>query len=538
MINNIPYSSEKISYEDAGFFNSLIRDYLNEKDSVAPLYEYEVSKEGFAAAIENRRDVAIDRELLVSVLERQYKNLKSAPKVEENIALLKAENTFTVITAHQPNLFLGPLYFIHKIVSCINLSKQLKSDFPDDNFVPVFWLGSEDHDFEELNHFHLFGKTLRWEDEQKGAIGRYQTASLEGIIVSLKEILGNSENALEIVQIIEQAYLGAANISEGIIRLLHHLFADYGLVIIDQDDAELKSAFIPQIKQEIFENTIANSIQNHIDYLNEQSYKVQANPRAINVFYLADNLRERIVLNEENNQYEVLNTDLAFSRAELEKEIDHHPERFSPNVFLRGLYQEQVLPNLAYIGGGGESSYWLELKDVFEAFKLPFPIIMLRNSVAYIDQNSAKKRAKLGLSLQDMFSPLDHFINAFVKRQSTHELNLSEEKEQLKELFAKVAQKMKEVEPNLEKSAMAELSKQIKSMEQLESKALKAEKRKQEQSLQQIRNVNAKLYPNGKLQERYSNFMELYVKYGSAFIDVLLAELDPFDKNLCVISFE
>ena len=335
--------------------------YATNNPNLRPFFHYTPSVEAFEKVMEDKSREIFSRNILVEVLENQYRNLPPIDAVVGNIAALKNKKTFTIVTAHQPLLFTGPLYFIYKIIAVINVTKKLKSVYSDFHFVPVFVIGGEDHDFEEVNHAHLFGKKITWQNDEKGAVGFMKSALLAEPLAELTEILGNSEAAQKIISLLKDAYLNTEKYVEATLSLLHHLFGADGLVVLSMHHSALKRLFIPVMRDELLHQTSKKIIDKTIEELSVLGYKTQAAPRDINLFYLREQLRERIV--KEGAGYKVWNTDLVFSEAEIVDELENFPERFSPNVVLRPLFQEIVLPNLAYVGGGGELAYWLERID-------------------------------------------------------------------------------------------------------------------------------------------------------------------------------
>ena len=497
-------------------------------------YKYPVELENFEQVIRDKEKDVRFRSELVEAITHQYADLSAGPEVINNITALADKNTFTVITAHQPSLFTGPLYYIYKIVSVINLSRQLASQYPDYKFVPVFITGGEDHDFEEINHLHLFGKTLQWQNEESGPVGAMKTASLGPVLDQLESILGNSENAQNILELIKSSYTKHETFGKATICFTHELFKANGLVIVNMNDPKLKRCFIPIIKKEVLEKVSHPFVEQSSKALDKLGFKTQATPREINFFYLRQQLRERIVFEDE--KYKVLNTEIEFSATEIEKEIEEHPERFSPNVIMRPLYQEWILPNLAYIGGGGELAYWLERKTQFEYFGINYPMLIRRNSVLWIDKASSKKLKKLGFGIEEFFGDTEALIKAFVNRQADNKLNLSAEKEELKLIFDQVFASTVKIDPTLGKTVRAEQAKQIKSLEILEAKVMRAEKQKHETALNQIRALKEKLFPGHGLQERYDNFIGFFLKYGPQFFDLLFEHLDPLDKRFLIVE--
>jgi bacillithiol biosynthesis cysteine-adding enzyme BshC len=507
--------------------------YALAEERLRPFYQYDVSIESFEKVIADKSKDKTDRALLVKVLRDQYQKLDGSPLSLKNIESLLDENTFTVTTAHQPSLFTGPLYYIYKIISTLNLAEQLNAHYPNNHFVPVFITGGEDHDFDEINHFRLFGKKIEWQNDEEGAVGMMSTTTLQPVLDATKEILGDSPNAQSLSQLLDKAVTSSSNYS-GVARYLtNELFKKYGLVVLDTNDKDLKHSFIPYIKKEILEQASKPLVEETVSKLEKIGFSEQAYPREINFFYLQDGSRSRII--EEGDQYKVLDTNIHFSRHSLIETIEKYPERFSPNVVMRPIYQELILPNLAYIGGGGELAYWLERKSQFEYFGLNYPMLIRRNSVQIIDKGSAKKMDKLGLNILDLFDDIESTIKSYVKKNTENELSLAEEKQQLATIFRSIKEKAGEIDPTLVKSTMAEATRQLNSLNQLEGKLMRAEKQRHDIAINQMRGLKEKLFPGNNLQERKDNFMNFYLKHGEAFFDMLKAELNPLNKGFIII---
>lgn len=523
-----------IPYAEVPQVSSRDKAYAREEEALKPFYKYSTEYSSFAQIIEDKKKDNTNRELLVKALLQQYSKLGMHKNVKSNIDKLNEKNTFTLVTAHQPSLFTGPLYYIYKIISTLNLAKKLNSLLPEYQFIPIFVTGGEDHDFEEMNHVNLFSKQLLWGNDEKGSVGAMKTSSLINVLAELKEILGESENAKAIYDLMERSHTKFDTYSDAALSLINELFGKDGLVCLNMNQADLKREFIPIIKDEIFNKASKPLVDATAEKLNEVGFKTQAAPREINFFYLNPQIRERIVF--EDNRYQVLNTDISFSKEEMEKEIDDHPEHFSPNVIMRPLFQELILPNLAYVGGGGELAYWLERKTQFEHFNLNFPMLIRRNSAVWIDKGTKKRIDKLGLTSESLFIDTEELIKSFVKENSEGELNFSEEKFELQAIFERVKTKTIEVDASLGKTVLAEAAKQIKSLENLESRVMRAEKQKHETSINQLRKLKEKLFPSNGLQERKDNFMSFYMKHGEAYLDTLKDVFDPLEKSFVVIE--
>jgi bacillithiol biosynthesis cysteine-adding enzyme BshC len=540
---NIRHSKSKqmdvdcISYKDTGFFSQTISDYIDDLPQLKPFYKYRPDIKGFAELLANKKVVA-DRAVLSTILSEQYARISdtgySIPDlVGQNIELFKSTNTYTITTGHQLNIFAGPLYFIYKIVTAIKLAKQLKSSFPDKNFVPVYWMATEDHDFAEINYTNIGGKKVHWWYEAQGATGRISPDSIRKALNEYKGALGLDGHALELADIVEKAYAGFDKLADATRYLVNALFGQYGLVIIDADDARFKQQFAEIIEQDIIEQNSYKNITATNEELQKAGVHIQVNPREINFFYLQDKLRERIVF--EKDTYHVLNTETRFTKEELQKEITEHPERFSPNVVMRPLYQECILPNIAYIGGGAEVVYWLELKSTFDYYKVGFPILILRNSGLVIRKEPAAKIAKMELKAADLFKSTDVIKNEWVTKHSKHTLTLQEEWSELQAVFEKIKLSSFKVDATLAPSAEAVQARLKKAIDNLEKKLIKAEKKNYHTRLEQIDQIKAELFPKDSLQERSENFGLLYVKWGQGFIDELIRNFEPLDFKFAVL---
>jgi bacillithiol biosynthesis cysteine-adding enzyme BshC len=525
--------TDSISYQKSGYFSPLMNDYLDQKSNIKSLYNRFASIENFEAQVQEKKTSYTyeNREILVSVLKQQYSKISISTKTNQNIELLLNSNTYTITTGHQLNLFTGPLYFLYKIISTINLSKELKKKYPNYNFVPLYWMATEDHDFEEINYFNFKGRKFHWNKESSGPVGRLSTEGLKDFFEVYACELGSGTNANAIKKIFQEAYLNHSNLAEATRHLANALFGKFGLVILDADNADLKRTFIPYIKDELIHQTSHKHVIETAKKLKD--YTIQVNPREINLFYVEDNLRERIIL--ENGKYKVNNTQMEFSESEILSLLEKYPEKFSPNVIMRPLYQEVILPNLCYIGGGGEIAYWLELKSFFDAVKVTFPILLLRNSVLLATEKQVKKADKLGLTWSDLFSKQKDLVNAKTTALSEFPIDFSPQKEHLRRQFEALLDLAKKTDDSFFGAVKAQEAKQIKGLENLEKRLLKAQKRKHFEALERINDLQNELFPNQSLQERQANFSEFYLEYGDLFIQKLMGQLKPLDTSFEVI---
>ena len=528
-------AKECISFKETGYFSELICDYLEQADTLKTFYNRFPNFDNFNKQIENKQSTfsSKSRIVLVNELQGQYSAIHASKSTLSNIEALSKNNTFTITTGHQLNLFTGPLYFLYKIVSTINLSKELKQKYPDYNFVPVYWMATEDHDFEEINYFNFKGKKVVWDRESSGAVGRLKTEGFDEVFKSFSNQLENTKNADYIKELFKNAYLSHNNLTDATRYLVTELFGEYGLVIIDGDDVRLKELFSPIVKEELENQTSFNSVSKTISTLKED-YKIQVNPRKLNLFYVGDNFRERIIL--ENGVYSVNNTSIKFSKSEILKEVDKNPLAFSPNVIMRPLYQEVVLPNICYVGGGGEIAYWLELKDYFKEVEIPFPILLLRNSVQILTKKQQDKLKSLNISHSELFLDQDQLLSKKVIENSEIKIDFAKKINYLKNQFTDLKQVAKNTDVSFVGAVNAQENKQIKGLQNLEKRLLRAEKRRQKELVFRIKELQNQLIPNYGLEERQRNFSEYYIAHGPSFLKALQGALKPLQLEFTILE--
>ncbi|MDO6810183.1 bacillithiol biosynthesis cysteine-adding enzyme BshC [Zobellia galactanivorans] len=527
-----------LPFYKTGYFTEFICDYLAEEPQVRNFYHRFPNLDNFEAQIAEKATSFPDgnREVLYEALQKQYKGFEVTDATRTHLKKLKEPITFTVVTGHQLNLFTGPLYFLYKIVSTINLTKELKTAYPKYNFVPVYWMATEDHDFEEINYFNFRGKKLKWNRTASGAVGHLDTKGLDEIFEAFSNQIGNSANAKALKELFRKSYLGHTNLAEATRYLANELFGKEGLVIVDGDDRNLKSLLLPYAEKDIFDQLAYKKVSETITGFEalDKKYGVQVNPREINYFYLKDGLRERIV--EQNGAYFVNDTEIRFTKEELQKELKVYPERFSPNVIARPLYQEVILPNLCYIGGGGEIAYWLELKTMFEAMQVPFPVLLLRNSALVITDKQKGKLEKMNLSVADIFLRQSSFINKKIREISNIDIDFTPQKQYLEEQFKAMYDLAEQTDASFLGAVKAQEVKQKKGLENLEKRLLQAQKRKLKDHVMRMTEIQNELFPNKSLQERNVNFSELYLELGEDLIPMLLEALKPLQLEFTVIK--
>lgn len=526
-----------LSYKQTGFFSQLIADYLDETAATAPLYSFPFTQQGFEKAIAYRQTKPVNRAALVSSIEKQYKQGNTTPGslTAANIALLKEENTFSIVTGHQLCLFTGPLYLIYKLADCISLARQLKEWYPQHNFIPVYWMHTEDGDVEEINHAYVFGKKISW-DAGQGAAGKLATATLQPVIDELAGMLGDSDTAKELLVLVKESYLNHTNLADATRHFVNALMGEYGLVILDPNQRELKAEFASIITEDLTGLHSFHKVNESNAKLTEAGYDVQVNPREVNLFYINHGQRYRLV--KTDSGFATAGNEFTFTQSDIDKLLAETPEVFSPNVVLRPLYQEVILPNICYVGGGGELAYWLQYKAFFNHYNYQLPVLALRSSYMLIDGAQSSRIEKFGFADADLFEKADILVKRYLHNAAGAELGFDAERSEAAAFFQNIATKTALSDPTLVGSIEAEHKKLQNYLAGLEAKLLKAQKTKEEAAVNQIRKLKEGLFPNDTLQERYANFIPWYLKHGAGFFKAIAEHNSPPAKQFTLVRFE
>lgn len=526
-------NAQTIAYRTTGYFTDIVNCYLERDPRLDTFYQFAPDWQGLEKAIAERKNFPVDRNLLTEVLTEQYQSCTPIPAVQQNIAKLALEHTFTITTAHQPNLLTGPLYFIYKCIHAIQLAATLQERYPNHAFVPVYYMGSEDADLEEIGQLSVGGVKMSWKTQQTGAVGRMKVdQALLDIITQIEGQTGVEKWGKELTDCWRNCFTNGKTIASATMELVHTLMGQYGLVVFNADHPKFKQAFTPILWQELTTQFSHQAVSSSIHEL-AQIFKVQAAGREINLFYLLNDRRERI--EKDGNDFTVPALQLRFTREQIEAEVKNYPARFSPNVILRGVLQESLLPNIAFIGGGGELAYWLELLPVFRKANRFFPVLLLRNSFLLLTEQQSNKWQQIGFGWDELFLPTDELITRLATREATAPLHLQQEKAELIELYKKIEEGAAAVDATLSAHVVALQNAAIEKINALEKKMVRAEKRKHAESMYRIQLIKDQLFPGGSLQERVDNMALWYARWGKQWIQLILEHSSPISTGFTII---
>ena len=522
----------KISFQDIDSIPQLVKDFLNQK--IEGFEGNTFSLHHFKNKIDEKQNTFTkqQRASLAAVLENQLSDLMLSAKQKQNLQDIKLENTFTITTGHQLNLFSGPVFFVYKILQTIKTCSYLKDNFPEFNFVPVYWMASEDHDFAEINHFKTENNYYEINEKSGGAVGRIPVSDTFFISEFEKEFK-DFVFGTEMILMLKESYKAGNTLTQAIQILVNRLFSDFGLLILDGDSKDLKTQMKQTFRDELLNFNLYETSKEKVNLLTDKYGKVQVNPREINLFYLTET-RDRIDFN--GKKYVIVDKNIQFTQDEILQELENHPEKFSPNALMRPVYQETILPNLAYIGGNAEIMYWLELKDYFTKIKLPFPILIPRNSMLFLNKKTLGKIEKLQLNIEDFFKNFTAITNN--KILDNHEiLQLLEEKENiLQQQFSELKRVSETTEKSFGNMVKAEEVRQMKSFERFKKRLLHAEKIKQKELLERLENLFLEVHPSKNWQERVYNFSVFFADHGTAWLETCLEEMQIDESKLIILA--
>lgn len=514
-------------FEELGMMSQIIKDlvahdnktanYISDYFSLDKTLEYAKS-----------RTYQGDRTILKEVFNQQN-SIGSNDLVQANISALEKENTYTITTGHQLNLFGGPLYSIYKICQVIAISRALNARQNENHFVPVFWMATEDHDFEEINHFHLFGQQLSWDIDSKDSItGEIKIEAIEELLAQVEDKF-NQDEQLKMVKEITNCYRSSETLAEAHHKLVRYFFKDTELLIIDANHPKLKKMFADTAIKEVKEQFVFTAVNETNQKLELDGYHQQVFVRECNLFHIAaDNTRERIAYEEGGFHF----NDKRWSEEDLVTAIQESPEAFSPNALMRPMYQEIILPNVVYLGGGGEIAYWMQLKKAFEVASIPFPILRVRHSVLLMNQKSIDLLNELEVELMDLKLGVDAIIKSMAVEDAGADLDLEAVYAGVNVAKNELLNKANAINKGFEGMIEAEFAKFQKSLQKIEQRLIKAEKGKFDKTEKQLKRLSDQIFPNGGFQERYDNILSYYLQ-NPHIVAEIMAKLEA-EKNSCI----
>ena len=473
---------------------------------------------------------------LVNEIKEQYKGIKISKELNNNINSLLNEKTFSVTSGHQLSLFSGPIYFIYKIISTIKIVSELNKKSKKQKFVPVFWLASEDHDFDEIAKVNISGKSLKWEKETLNQpVGKINSNNIEKVIKEYKNQIIDSKYSSKLIKLIDDNYTSFTSLSKATRSFINQLFVEYGVIVIDADSKNFKKTFVENMKSEVLNGHCNKTVIKQIEDIKKtfKDYKPQVNPSDINFFKMGDTGRVRI--RKHGKGFKI---DKNITKKHLIDQINENPEKFSPNVIMRPLYQETILPNVCFVGGSSEIRYWIQLKSYFEKSKVVFPILTIRNSAFIVNSRVSKNIEKSGLKMQNFFISKEKLLKDKTSQLSETNLNFDNLRKTLLDQFEYFKKISRETDKSFIGAISAQEKKQLNGIDNLEKKFYKSQKIKYQQELKKVEQIYNYLNPDDIPQERVINFGNLYSEFGDNLFKILIKSFKPFENKILVLELE
>lgn len=517
------------------FIPPLTRRFLDKDAGLASFYSYASNEEGVKETLRDLSYPPNQRKALCAALEEQMKNLQLSGAQRSNLEALTLPETVTVTTGHQCCLFTGPLYFTIKILNTVRLCEDLSRKFSGKRFVPVFWMHTEDHDLEEIDHIYLFEKKYSWDHSGEGSAGKLVLRNISLFTDTLRPVLEKTEYGKELLRIIHSCYRDGENLGDATRKFVQALFGKYGVLILDPAAPELKRTFVPILLREIKERFTSRSLTETNHALKKAGARAEVNPREINIFYLGERRRERIEPKEKG--FQTISGDQRWTPEEIEKEIREFPERFSPNVALRAVYQQFLLPNIACVGGSTEIAYWLQFKGLLKTAGVSAPLLIVRNSVFPTDASLLNKWEAMGADPQSLLSEPAAVLREIISKK-VPDTGIDSAEEHIYEVMGKLAERIAMLDPSLKPAVLAEAAKMKKALDALREKINRSLSRREEDLPGRVQRIHNRFFPGGKALERTENFMHWYLTRGPGFFDTLLENLEAFPTNAMIITLK
>lgn len=528
-----------INFGDIPKNQNLFLDYIYEFENVAAFYRYNFrDKEKYLEVFKSVLKKKASSDFKISeIISNQYNAYNSlSEKTKKNIKLLESSKTLAVITGQQLGILSGPLYTIYKIITAIKLSSQLNERYTDFNFVPVFWMESDDHDFNEVHQINILNNennlvTIKYkEDVSDDAI----RASVGNLIIdeSINEFFNQLELNLRqtefksnIISKLREIYSTGKSFKESFHKLLFWLFDEYGLIIFDPSTDEVKKALKPIFLTEINNFRVHTQKLVSVSATLEEVYHAQVKVKPVNLFYHIENGRYSIEPVDEI--FKLRRKRKQFTKDEIIQEINEHPERFSPNVLLRPITQDYLFPTAFYVAGPSEISYFAQIHPLYEFFEIETPIIYPRSSATLVEKSVLTFMEKYDLTMRDVFLGTDHLKEKILSSVAENNIDsiFEDATKNLNLIFDELKEKLFAIDKTISDSANRYREKVMFAINELKFKAERAHESRFETIIRQISKLSNLLYPNENLQERELNYFYFANKFGEEFHRKLYEEL-------------
>lgn len=529
-------TTETIRFSEIPKTSQLFQDFLYDFPRVENFYE--AGARDWEALIARSRRVAsqeFNRDAVADVLLEQNRNAGAGEATFANIERLRQNDSVVVITGQQAGLFTGPLYTIFKALTAIKLANELRDKGV--NAIPVFWIAAEDHDFAEVNHTRLVNRegqlvTITYtacspaEGKPVGAV-----TLKEGITENIDELLAalpESEFTPQLAADLREAYQPGTGFADAFGKMMMKLFGKFGVVLINPLDDRFK-----QIAGAIYSQAMQRAPE-FADALVKQSAALEAAGYHAQVYtskesvplFMMDEGRRTAMMQRDGHFY-LKGREKQFLREELLDTVHRCPNCFSPNVTLRPIVQDFLLPTAIYIGGPAEIAYFAQLRAGYKLLGRIEPLVLSRASFTLVETRHAKTLSKNGLQFSDLFAGLNEVMTKIGERSLDKATAATfDETEQVFEAqLEKLQAALQKVDASLAAALTGGRTNMLSNIHRLRATYVKNVSQRDEAVRHQIERAFAVLYPNKGLQEREINVSYFLARYGYALLDRIYDEV-------------
>ena len=527
-----------INFSDIPGHQNLFLDYLYEFENVSDFYPYDFRNRDnylkiFKNILEKRSYLSAD---ISQIISNQYSKINKSETTEGNIKKLSDKKTLAIVTGQQLGILGGPLYTFYKIITAIKLSRFLSERYNDYNFVPVFWLEGDDHDFNEVRAIKIIdeGNSLLSigykeeieEDDAKQSVGHIKfDSTIQDFFDNLGKNLKDTEFKVQLLNELKDFYSEGKSFKEAFKDLIFKYFDEYGLIIFDPQEIEVKRLLKPIFKKEITDFRLHTEKLVHLSATLEELYHAQVKVKPVNLFLNYDGGRHSV--EPVDNEFRLRRKRKSFTYDQLLELLENEPDKFSPNVLLRPICQDFLLPTAFYIGGPSEISYFAQIKPLYEFYDIVQPIIYPRSSATILESTIENILEKHSVQINDLFIDVENVKKKIINSvaESSIDAMFDGLTKQVETAFDQLKEKLIDLDKTIADASNRYRDKISGSINELKSKAEKAQQKKYEVTLRQIDKAAINLFPNTNLQERELNFVYYVNKYGNEFIKKIFDEL-------------
>jgi bacillithiol biosynthesis cysteine-adding enzyme BshC len=541
-------AARRCSFADLGAMPDLFVDYCT---AFEPLRDHYAGDWRDVNARRRAADAAaeqpVDRDTVADVLAHQNDQWGAGPATARNVEALRDPDTVAVVTGQQVGLWTGPLYTIYKTITTLQRAEELAEE-TGRTVVPVFWVEGEDHDADEIAHASVLhrndvvdlrytGPTLA-DGDNLGAVGRWElTEQIGDLLDRLDDTFPPSDFKPAVLRHVRAAYTPGTTIEDAFAQLLHRLFDDAGIVAMNPDDRRLKTLTAPLFYRDINDGaTAVDRIDAAGTALQEAGYHAQVSARPTNLFWLEDD--GRYPIDQDDDTFRLRHDGRTFTRTELLDALESTPERFSPNVVLRPLMQDRLLPTATYVAGPGEVSYFAQYRGVYDWAGMAMPLIHPRASVSLVESKVQKVLDKYDLGICDFESDEDALFQDVVVQSMEVDVEalFGDALRDMHQALNDLKPEVEAVDATLGSATEAARAEVMEAIDELKHKVVRAEKRKHDEIRAQLHKAHANLRPGGTLQERVVNVLYYLNKYSLDLLDDLRRTLDTDTSSHQVVQ--